>query len=205
MLFKPPALPEHKPVVVQQAPLQDRRKNPRVDARKGTRVLIIDDSPTILAFVKKMFASAGYVTLVAPDAERGLHLARTERPDLVVLDVIMPGMNGFAALRHIRHDPEVKHLPVIMMSGNEQATEQFYVMRIGADGFMKKPFSRFDLFSRIERMLDTAPPFRARVEKVIGDTLRRPREPELIAGDVVEMRAAIAKEKGTVISVVQRH
>lgn len=132
----------------------ERRKKPRVDARKGTRVLIIDDSPTVLTYLRKMFASAGYVPLLAANAERGLHMARRVHPELVVLDVIMPGMNGFAALRHIRRDPEVRDVPVIMMSGNEQASEQFYVMRIGADGFMKKPFSRADLFGRIEPMLD---------------------------------------------------
>ncbi|MDP2788316.1 MAG: response regulator [Pseudomonadota bacterium] len=117
-------------------------------------MLIIDDSPTVVTYLRKTFTSAGYVTLEAADAERGLQIAHAERPDLVVLDVVMPGMNGFAALRHIRRDPKVQHLPVIMMSGNEQATEQFYGMRIGADSFMKKPFSRFDLFSRIEAMLD---------------------------------------------------
>jgi DNA-binding response OmpR family regulator len=154
LFSKAPAAPETVPVVVAEEPPLERRKNPRVDARKGTRVLIIDDSPTVLAVLRKIFASAGYVPLVAADAENGLQMARSERPDLIVLDVIMPGMNGFAALRHLRRDPDARHLPVIMMSGNEQVTEQFYVMRIGADGFMKKPFTRFDLFSRIERMLD---------------------------------------------------
>ncbi len=147
-----PAAPS--PAGGETEPPQNRRKNPRIDARKGTRVLIIDDSPTVLTFLRKMFSSAGYVTLVAQNAEHGLQMVRSAQPDLVVLDVIMPGMNGFAALRQIRRDPDMQHLPVLMMSGNEQATEQFYVMRIGADGFMKKPFSRFDLFSRIERMLD---------------------------------------------------
>jgi twitching motility two-component system response regulator PilH len=71
-----------------------------------------------------------------------------------MLDVILPGMSGFAALRHLRRDPEVGQVPVIMMSRNQQATEQIYVKRIGADDIMKKPFSRFDLFSRIEQMLD---------------------------------------------------
>jgi twitching motility two-component system response regulator PilH len=142
------------PAVAESANPADRRKNPRIDARKGTRVLIIDDSPTVLTFLRKMFSSTGYEPRIAANAERGLEMMRTEKPDLVVLDVIMPGMNGFAALRQIRRDPLVKNLPVIMMSGNEQATEQFYVMRIGADGFMKKPFSRFDVFSRIEKLLD---------------------------------------------------
>ena len=81
-------------------------------------------------------------------------MMHTEHPDLVVLDVILPGMNGFSALRQIRRDPVAKDLPVIMMGDKEQASEKFYVMRIGADGFMKKPFSRSDIFGRIEKMLD---------------------------------------------------
>jgi len=140
--------------VVETELAENRRKNLRVDARKGTRVLIIDDSPTVLAFLRKVFTSAGYETLVAGNAERGLRMMQSEKPDLVFLDVVMPGMNGFAAMRQIRHDPEARHVPVIMMSGNEEISQQFYIMRIGADGFMKKPFSRFDIFSRIERMLD---------------------------------------------------
>jgi twitching motility two-component system response regulator PilH len=151
---KSPAAPKSAPVIVENLQPQNRRKNPRIDARKGTRVLIIDDSPTVLTYLRKVFSSAGYEPLIAANAERGLQMMHAENPDLVVLDVIMPGMNGFAALRHIRHDPKVQHVPVILMSGNEQATEQFYAMRIGADSFMKKPFSRFDVFSRIEKMLD---------------------------------------------------
>jgi twitching motility two-component system response regulator PilH len=157
IFVKTPVTPEVSiaaPVVAESTNPTDRRKNPRIDARKGTRVLIIDDSPTVLMYLRKMFSSSGYEPLIAANAERGLEILRAENPDLVVLDVIMPGMNGFAALRQIRRDPLVKNLPVIMMSGNEQATEQFYVMRICADGFMKKPFSRFDVFSRIEKLLD---------------------------------------------------
>ena len=63
-------------------------------------------------------------------------------------------MNGFEALRLMRRDPQTADIPVIMISGNEQATEEFYANRIGADDFMKKPFSRFEVFSRIERLLD---------------------------------------------------
>jgi twitching motility two-component system response regulator PilH len=64
-------------------------------------------------------------------------------------------MNGFAALRALRRDPVTKDVPIIMISGNEQATEQFFGTRIGADDFMKKPFSRFEVFARIERLLDS--------------------------------------------------
>ena len=132
----------------------ERRTRQRMNARAGTRALIIDDSPTIVAALRKMLRSSGYVVLEAFDAEAGLVAARTEQPDLIFLDIVLPGMNGFSALRAIRRDPATHHIPVIMISGNEQATEQFFGSRIGADDFMKKPFSRFEVFARIERLLD---------------------------------------------------
>jgi twitching motility two-component system response regulator PilH len=134
--------------------LSDRRNRKRRDAREGTRALIIDDSPTIVMALKRFLRSAGYVTLEAGDAEKGIEIARAEQPELIFLDIVLPGMNGFAALRALRRDPVTKDVPIIMISGNEQATEQFFGTRIGADDFMKKPFSRFEVFARIERLLD---------------------------------------------------
>lgn len=151
---QPPA-PVH--IELTEAPARepiDRRRRKRVDARRGTRVLIIDDSPTVLAVFRKFLTSSGYVVYEAHDAESGLDLARTHRPQLIFLDIILPGMNGFAALRQIRRDPTTKNIPVIMISGNEQAAEQFYASRIGADVFMKKPFTRRDVFHSIEPLLD---------------------------------------------------
>lgn len=132
----------------------ERRKRARVNAREGTRVLIIDDSKTIVVALRKFLRSAGYETLEALDAESGLEQLREHKPDLIFLDIVLPGMNGFAALRAIRRDPATRDIPVIMMSGNEQAMEQFFGTRIGADDFMKKPFSRYETFFRIERLLD---------------------------------------------------
>lgn len=132
----------------------DRRQRPRTNAREGTRVLVVDDSPTIVAALRKILRSARYEALEAGDAESGLELARSAQPELIFLDIVLPGMNGFAALRTMRRDPVLADTPVIMISGNEQATEQFYANRIGADDFMKKPFSRFEVFARIERLLD---------------------------------------------------
>lgn len=132
----------------------NRRIKPRINARAGTRALIIDDSPTIVAMLRKMLKQNGYQTLEAGTAEEGLDIARTLAPEIVFLDIVLPGMDGFAALRQLRRDPLTRDLPVIMISGNEQATEQFYVQRIGADDFMKKPFSRAELFARIEPLLD---------------------------------------------------
>jgi len=132
----------------------ERRQSPRKNARKGTRALIIDDSPTVVAVLRKALRSAGCSTREALDAEHGLALLDQDPPDLIFLDIVLPGMNGFHALRLIRKNPAYQHIPVIMISGNEHAIEQFYVNRIGADDFMKKPFSRFEIFARIESLLD---------------------------------------------------
>jgi twitching motility two-component system response regulator PilH len=132
----------------------ERRGKERINAREGTRVLIIDDSKTVVTVLKKFLRSAGFETLEAFDAESGLTQLLPQPPDLIFLDIMLPGMNGFAALRAIRRDPATRHIPVIMMSGNEQAMEQFFGTRIGADDFMKKPFSRYEVFFRIEHLLD---------------------------------------------------
>ena len=142
-----------KPAVQLTEPVERRRRK-RLNSHKGRRVLIVDDSPTIVAVLKKTLRSAGCVTLEALDAEHGLEIVRREKPDLVFLDIVLPGMHGFAALRLMRRDPATQHIPVIMISGNEQATEQFYAKRIGADDFMKKPFSRFEVFGRMDSLVE---------------------------------------------------
>jgi len=147
----PPAPEPHFEPLVEST---NRRGKERRAARAGTRVLLIDDSATIVALLRRMLRQNEYATLEAGDAERGIELARSERPDLIFLDIVLPGMNGFAALRALRRDPDTRDIPIIMISGNEQATEEFYVHRIGADDFMKKPFSRGEVFARIERLLD---------------------------------------------------
>jgi len=136
------------------ARLKERRKRKRVNAREGTRVLIIDDSPTIVAVLRKFLHSAKHEVFEANDAETGIEIARKHQPELVFLDIILPGMSGFAALRKMRREPATMGVPIIMISGNEEATEQFYANRIGADDFMKKPFSRYEVFVRIEQLLD---------------------------------------------------
>lgn len=133
----------------------ERRRAPRMQGRQGMRVLVIDDSATIVAVLGKMLRQNGYEVLKAGDAESGLEIAKAERPDLVFLDIVLPGMNGFAALRLLRRDPDLQRTPVIMISGNLQATEQYYAQRIGADDFMKKPFGRDEVFSRLNRLIES--------------------------------------------------
>jgi PleD family two-component response regulator len=132
----------------------ERRVVGRQVPRTGLRVLVVDDSATIVALLRRMLLQNGFEVLEAGDAETGIAIANAQLPDLVFLDIVLPGMNGFAALRQLRRDAATKHIPVIMISGNEQATEEFYLYRIGADDFMKKPFSRAEVFARVARLLD---------------------------------------------------
>ncbi len=142
-------LPTRAPVI----PIE-RRTRTRVDARRGTSVLIVDDSKTIVVALSRMLQPSGFLISEAFDGETGVAMARASRPNLIFLDIVMPGLNGFAALRALRRDPETQDVPVIMMSGNEHATEQFFGSRIPADDFMKKPFSRLEVFARIQGLLD---------------------------------------------------
>lgn len=132
----------------------ERRRVARPPARTGLNVLIIDDSATIVALLGKLLRQNSYITTGAGDAESGLEIARTQAPDLIFLDIVLPGMSGFDALRQLRRDPATRGIPVIMISGNVQATEEFYVQRIGADDFMKKPFGRAEVFARIHKLME---------------------------------------------------
>lgn len=132
--------------------LSDRRETPR-SALPAARILVVDDSATIRAVIGKMLIQDGHTVLKAADGETALALARSELPDVIFLDIVMPGMNGFAVLRTLRRDPLTKAIPIVMISGNLQATEQFYVQRFGADDFMKKPFGRGEVFARIQHLL----------------------------------------------------
>lgn len=132
----------------------ERRANRRMNARQGTRVLIIDDCVIALAELGKLFASAGFAVSQTDESERGLFMACYEYPELVVLDVGMPGLNGFEVLKRMRRDPLARRIPVIMISGNPRVSEHKLLLKSDADGFLRKPFTRQAIFQQIENMLD---------------------------------------------------
>jgi twitching motility two-component system response regulator PilH len=129
----------------------------RLKPNPGTTILVVDDSKTIQVVLTRLLGRHGYETLSAYDGDSAVELARQHRPALVLMDVVMPGLNGFQATREIRKDgdPAIASTPVIIMSGNAQPTEEFWSVKIKANGFMSKPFSDDELFSRIEKLLFT--------------------------------------------------
>jgi DNA-binding response OmpR family regulator len=124
-----------------------------LQAPAGTRMLVVDDSPTIRAVLGKLLDQDGYAVQKTVDGETAIELAKTELPELIFLDIVLPGINGFAVLRALRHDAATRHIPIVMISGNQQATEQFYVQRFGADDFIKKPFGQRELRQSIQQLV----------------------------------------------------
>lgn len=156
------------------AGLIDRHAMLPSDGLKGARVLVVDDSASIRAVLAKILNQDGHFAITAADGEEAIAMACSELPDLIFLDIVMPGLNGFAVLRALRREPLTHDIPIVMISGNLQATAQFYVQRYGADDFMKKPFGREEVFARI-LALSTS-----------GRLVVRPRDTQSIDTDQVE-------------------
>jgi len=116
-------------------------------------VLIIDDSPTELHLFQNTLEKAGFKTLVADSGEEGLKTAKTARPDCILMDVVMPGMNGFQATRKLTKDPMTADIPVIMITGKDQETDKIWGMRQGAVEYLVKPVADKDLVSMINTVV----------------------------------------------------
>ena len=116
-------------------------------------VLIIDDSPTELHLFQTMLEKAGFETLVADSGEEGLKAARASRPDCILMDVVMPGMNGFQATRRLTKDPMTAAIPVIMITTKDQETDKIWGMRQGAVEYVVKPVKDKDLISMINTVM----------------------------------------------------
>ena len=116
-------------------------------------VLIIDDSPTELHLFQSMLERAGFDTLVADSGEEGIRQAITARPDCILMDVVMPGMNGFQATRKLTKDPATESIPVIMITTKDQETDKIWGMRQGAVEYLVKPVADKELVAMINSVM----------------------------------------------------
>ena len=132
----------------------ERRQRPRINLSGEYRVLIVDDSKTVVHALKAVLEQAGYATLTASDGEQAIELTRQQKPDVVLMDVIMPGMTGFQATRILHKDPVTSHIPVVIISASEQPSEKAWCKRLGAKGFLPKPIQRGQLFPCLEDVLN---------------------------------------------------
>ena len=117
------------------------------------RIMIVDDSPTDAQALRKILEKNGHETVLAHDAKEGIEVARRERPDLILMDVVMPGLNGFQATRELTSDPDTAGIPVIIVTRKDQQVDRVWGMRQGAKDYVIKPVKENTLLSLINEAL----------------------------------------------------
>ena len=117
------------------------------------RILIVDDSPTEVHVLKTMLEKHGFETLSATSGEEGIEVAKKSRPDLVLMDIVMPGLNGFQATRQLTKNPETSSIPVIIVTTKDQETDRVWGLRQGAKDYITKPAKEAELVSKIQTAL----------------------------------------------------
>lgn len=118
-------------------------------------VLIVDDSPTELHLYQNILEKRGFETLLADSGEEGIRAAQSSTPDCILMDVVMPGMNGFQATRKLTQDPRTAKIPVIMVTTKDQETDKIWGMRQGAAEYLVKPVADDELIAKINSVLGT--------------------------------------------------
>ncbi|AOX61551.1 MULTISPECIES: twitching motility response regulator PilH [Stenotrophomonas] len=122
------------------------------------RILIVDDSPSQLLGIQRIVEKLGHQILTATDGAAGVEAAKAELPDLVLMDVVMPNLNGFQATRTLARDASTRHIPVILVTTKDQDTDRMWGMRQGAKAYITKPFSEDELSEVLERVFSHQEP-----------------------------------------------
>ena len=117
------------------------------------RVMIVDDSPTDVQNMRNILSRAGHVVTEATSGQDALDRIKRDRPDAVVMDVVMPGVNGFQATRQMSKDPDTAHIPVIVVSSKNQESDRQWALRQGAREYVTKPIKDTDLISKVAAAL----------------------------------------------------
>ena len=149
-------------------------------------ILVIDDDPTLLELLRAHLEAAGYQTMVAIDGPSGLQIAFDEKPDLIILDVMMPGMNGWEVCEHLRKKID---LPIIMLTAKSEEIDKLRGFRLGVDDYVTKPFSFAELVARVGAVLGRAGRTSQTTHFIISDEVMIDFDKHRItvAGDIVEL------------------
>ncbi len=117
------------------------------------KILIVDDSPTEIHILSGIVEKLGHEIVTASNGEEGIEVTGQEKPDLILMDVVMPGMNGFQATRHISKNPETSDIPIILVTTKDQETDKVWGLRQGARDYITKPVDESLLSSKINEFL----------------------------------------------------
>ena len=116
------------------------------------KIMVVDDSPTERAFMENLLKKRGYEVLLVDSGEAAIDRAKTEQPDLILMDVVMPGLNGFQATRAIAREEKTKHIPVIICTTKDQETDKIWGLRQGAKDYVTKPVNEGELLEKIKAL-----------------------------------------------------
>jgi twitching motility two-component system response regulator PilH len=117
------------------------------------KVLVVDDSATETAMMTSSLTAGGFEVITASNGDEAMTRLERDRPDVVVLDVIMPGKNGFQVCRQIRQDARWAHMPIVMVTSKDQASDRFWGMKQGASEYITKPFEPSNLVAAVRRFV----------------------------------------------------
>jgi DNA-binding response OmpR family regulator len=115
----------------------------------AARILAVDDSPTILEMIKAILIAGGYDVITAADGQEALSAARAEKPDLILLDVMLPKLDGYRVCRLLKFDQNYKHIPIIMLTAKTEEQSMATGLRTGADQYLTKPIEPERLLSAV--------------------------------------------------------
>lgn len=113
------------------------------------KILVVDDSPTERHVLVELLTQNGYQVITAENGEAGIEVAKAELPDLILMDVVMPGLNGYQATRTLTRDEKTKNIPVIVCTSKSQETDKIWGLRQGAQDYMTKPINAEELLAKI--------------------------------------------------------
>lgn len=116
-------------------------------------VMVVDDSITLREMISDLLKKSGLSVMLAGDGVEALEQIQTKCPDLVVLDIVMPRMNGYEVCRRLKNDPNTQHLPVVMCSSKSEEFDRYWGMKQGADAYIAKPFHPQELVGTIKQLL----------------------------------------------------
>ena len=119
----------------------------------NAKILVCDDDPLMVELIEFRLAAKGFEVVTAEDGQAALELARTERPDLIILDAMMPRTDGFQALAALKADPALATIPVIMLTARRAEKDILAALESGADDYLVKPFIPDELFARLSKIL----------------------------------------------------
>jgi len=132
------------------------------------KILVIEDDPATLRLIDYSLRHEGYQVLTASNGLEGLRKVHNEEPDLIILDVMLPGMDGFEICHHLRSEPDTAQLPILMLSAKAQEIDKNTGLKVGADDYLAKPADPSEIVSRVESLLTTKKHTAPAQEKVNG-------------------------------------